>query len=282
MVSTRSEAGYGLLYAPLEPAVLALLAIVAAAVAAPPPTELSAALARFNRHAAFALPALSASQLDELSGGDVVRILERRDDGDVRAIGLKVVRADQRDVWVAAQDTHYVATEGLTELRLSKDPATGKAIWYGHLDLPSPFKDRHWVVSVWNNHALHAATDGQAWEHPWKLARAAVPDARAAAAAGRIRGIDAARFDDAILTERNRGAWIAIELEGPWALVGYHATTVVGGSIPDGLMARAVHLRMRSLLRDLETRATTVVRSHYTPGHEPLPAGGPFATPYYE
>ena len=256
--------------------------LLPAALAGPPVPELAAKLGQFNAHAEFPLPTLSARQLASLADGEVVRILERPAGGDVRAIGLLVVEADQRDLWVAAQDPHFVATEGLVEWRMASGPDNGKATWYGHIDLPSPFKDRHWVVSVWNNHALYQATGGLAWEHPWRLDEAARPRARTAAAEGKIRGITAERFDDSIVTERNRGAWIALELEGPWALVAYHASTVVGGSIPDGLMARAVHIRMRSLLKTIANRAQTVVKSHYTSGHAPLASGGPAMVPPYD
>ena len=146
---------------------LALLLPVA--LAGPPVTELTEKLTQFNAHAVFRLPTLSARQLADLSSGQVVRILERPANGDVRAIGLMVVQAEQRDLWVAAQDPHYVAADGLVEWRMASDTQNGRATWYGHIDLPSPFKDRHWVVDVWNNHALHTATGGMAWEHPWRL-----------------------------------------------------------------------------------------------------------------
>lgn len=259
---------------------LALLLPVA--LAGPPASELAAKLSQFNAHAVFPLPRLSPRQLADLSEGQPVRILERPAGGDVRAIGLMVVQADQRDLWVAAQDAHYVVTEGLVEWRMATGSQNGQATWYGHIDLPSPFKDRHWVVDVWNNHALHTATGGTAWEHPWKLNEAALPQARAAAAEGRIRSISAERFDNSIVTERNRGAWIAVELDGPWALVAYHASTVVGGNIPDGLMARAVHIRMRSLLKTIANRAQTVVKGHYTAGHAPMASGGPAPVPLYD
>ncbi len=117
--------------------------LLPAALAGPPVPELAAKLDQFNAHAEYPLPRLSARQLTDLANGEVVRILERPAGGDVRAIGLLVV-----------------------EWRMTSGPDSGKATWYGHIDLPSPFKDRHWVVSVWNNHALHRATNGVAWEHP--------------------------------------------------------------------------------------------------------------------
>jgi hypothetical protein len=256
--------------------------LVSTALAGPSVPELAAKLDQFNAHAVYPLPALSDRQLAQLSEGEAVRILERPSGGDVRAIGLLVVEADQRDLWVAAQDPHYVATEGLTEWRMATGTQDGKATWYGHIDLPTPFKDRHWVVRVWNNHSLHAATGGTAWEHPWRLDEASLPGARSAAAAGRIQGITTELFDDSIVTERNQGAWIAVELDGPWALLAYHASTVVGGNIPDGLMARAVHARMRGMLNNIANRAKTVVKGHYTQGHEPLASGGPAPVPPYD
>ncbi len=65
-----------------------------------------------------------------------------------------------------------------------------------------------------------------------------------------------------------------LQLQGGHTLVGYQASSVVGGAIPDWLVNRLVLARMESLLRDLETRARTWAPAHYTEGHEPVLGGG--------
>ena len=107
---------------------LALLLPVA--LAGPPVSELATRLDQFNAHAVFPLPTLSQRQLADLSARQVVRILERPAGGDVRATGMMVVQADQKDLRVAAQDPHYVATEGLVEWRMATGSHDGKATWY--------------------------------------------------------------------------------------------------------------------------------------------------------
>jgi len=263
--------------------VLAPLALSSAPALAAP--GLSAAtlrdtLATFNAHAAYPLPPLSPSELKALADGEVFKTIDRPGgDERRRAIGMLVVPTRQADLWVACQDPHFTATEELTELRLSRDPSTGRASWYGHADLPSPFHDRHWVVDVWNNHALAAATDGAMWEHPWRLDLGGVARVRGRVSAGEVGQVEVSAFDESIETPVNEGAWIAIDLPGDRALVAYHATTVVGGSIPDGLMSRFVLLGMDKMLRGVARRAIEVVPTHYVGGHEPIPAGGPGLTP---
>ena len=244
---------------------------------------LRSTLATFNAHATYPLPELSPADLQTLADGAVFKTLDRPGDGERRrAIGMLVVASPQADLWVATQDPHFTATEELTELRLSRDPVTGRASWYGHADLPSPVHDRHWVVDVWNNHALAAATGGAMWEHPWQLDPGGVSRVRSRVAAGEVGRVNVAAFDESIETPVNEGAWIAIDLPGDRALLAYHATTVVGGSIPDGLMSRFVLLGMDKMLRGIGQRAREVVPTHYVVGHEPIPAGGPGLTPTHE
>ena len=121
-------------------------------------------------------PTLSAQQLGELTSRK-----SRQSHGSAggttqprRATGLLLSTASRNQLWVSCQDMHFQQQESTTELRVSLSPPD-KAAWYGYLDLPWPFDDRHWVVDVYNNHSLAKATGGKAWEHPWTL----VPEARA-------------------------------------------------------------------------------------------------------
>ena len=95
---------------------------------------------------------------------------------------------------------------------------------------------------------------------------------RPAIGAGRVPGITTEMMDSAIYTPRNEGAWFFMAL-GDHTLFGYHATTVVGGDIPEGLFSQVVYSGLDSLLKDLATRAEETVPAHYVKGHELLPGG---------
>lgn len=265
--------------------VLALGFFSATAQAAAPggAGALRQALSRFNQDATEPLPALTDGQLQQLLAGDVVRFLDppEASSGARRAVGLMLSDRDPAELWVASQDAHYVALDDLTERRLRLDASTGRAVWYGHIDLPAPFKDRHWMVDVWNNHALYANSEGLAWEHAWRERRDSLGEARPLADSGALGAVDAQVFDDSLETPLNRGAWVLLSLPDGRTLFVYHATSVVGGSIPEGLFSRYVLMGMDKLLRGIDQRARDLVRGHYRAGHAPLPGPGPFALPFF-
>ena len=244
--------------------------------ASPSTAEIQQALQQFNQGAVYELPTLSAQQLENLRAGKVVKVMDQQGGTTQprRATGLLLSTASRNQLWVSCQDMHFQQQESTTELRVSLSPPD-KAAWYGYLDLPWPFDDRHWVVDVYNNHSLAKATGGKAWEHPWTL----VPEARAESVMtpiinqGKVKGVDMDKYHSAIYTPVNRGAWIAIDL-GEYAIFGYHATTVVGGNIPENLIAQFVFQGMDKLLKDIDNRAQKTIPSHYSTGHKGEIIGG--------
>lgn len=249
---------------------LALLLTTAPAHAGP----VEAALADFNAHADFPLPALDERSLKDLAAGKVVKIVDRDPDRarPARAIALLLTEHTQEALWVAALDPHLTVDPDLVELRLD-DGTTDRELWYGYLDLPMPLSDRHWVVDSWNNRRLAAATGGAAWEHGWRLNTAEIDQARTAVAAGRVTGIDEARMDHAILTPHNHGAWLVVRLPDGRSILGYHATSTIGGSIPDWLVLQLVHARLDALLERVAERCSGLVREHYTAAHPNIEGG---------
>lgn len=237
--------------------------------------EVQSALATFNRKAHYKLPALSASQRKKLLAGEVVKIVDEAPDGSGsrRAIGLLLTEQSRDRMWVACQDVHFVQNDSVHEYRMSFSPPD-KARWYGIVDLPRPFSDRHYVVDVWNNHGLAASTDNMAWEHPWKLVPGAIAEAKAAVEAGKVRQTDLAMWEGAVETPTNMGAWVSIALPDGSSIFGYHAATRVGGNIPEGMMLQYVKATLDSTLEAIEKRAKDVVHDHYGPGHSHTVVGG--------
>ncbi len=251
--------------------VVALLA-AAVATATPGPAVIRDGLALYSRHAAFPLPGLAEDDLRRLDGGAVVRLRDvESPDAPQRVIGLIVTLVPRERLWISALDPHFAAAEEITEVRLT--PAgTWPNQWYQFLDLPRPFADRHWVVEVWNHGPVAVASQNAAWEHAWRLAEQGPALALQAPAAGRIPGVDAERAKDAIYTPVNHGAWLVLALPDGRTLLGYHVTSVVGGAIPDRLVADWSMSTLSRVLRGVVRRAAEVV-AHYRGAHEPLSGG---------
>jgi hypothetical protein len=241
----------------------------ASAEPAPQNTLIKSALDEFNASATYRLPQLSVSQLEALDSGRVVTILDRQGGSEQprRATGLLKSTVDRDLLWLACQDLHFQIQEQTKELRISLD-GVDKAQWYGFIDLPWPFNDRHWVVDVRNNHSLAQKTNNRAWEHSWTL----VPQEKGVDLMApqirddQVKGVTHELFDSAIYTPVNHGAWVAIDL-GNEAIFGYHTTTVVGGNIPESTISHFVYQGLEKLLIDIESRASQQIPSHYVSGH---------------
>ena len=265
---------------------LLLLAVLDAANAANvvDAEAIQTAIEEFNDHAVFALPILNPVQTGRLLSGQVVRMLERPStELDARrAVAYLIMDLPRNAIWVGCQDPHFTLQPSLTEERLERHD-DGRGVWYGFVDLPRPFSDRHWVVDVWNNHAMAAATDDRAWEHPWVLRPEDVGRSLIAphVQAGHVGELTPALVDDAVYTTVNQGAWAVMALPDGRTLFGYHAASVVGGNIPERLIAEYVLSGLEKLLRGIEARASSSVKEHYTQGHEPISSGNGSMVPTF-
>ena len=230
--------------------------------------EISAAIEEFNQYAKFPFPALSQKQLNALADRELVRRLDAKGSSDspYRVMGFLVTDVPRDHFWVACQDPDFSATPGITEKAMGFQPPD-KLRWYGVMNLPTPFEDRHWVVDVSNNHAMAQATENRMWEHLWEL----VPDTRVVArefvAAGNIDGVDLDRFDKAVELAGNEGAWAAIRLPDSLTLIGFYTSLNLAGNIPESLAARFGNATMKTMMFRMEERGKTVIPSHYV---EPL------------
>lgn len=235
--------------------------------------DLVAALTEFNRHAVYRIPMPSSEQRAALVSGEILKVIQTGEDahGARRAVGLLLTPAGRDQMWVSCQDTHFVQSAAIQEARLGS--VSGHTLWYGFLDLPRPFSDRHWVVEVWNNEALAGATENRAWEHAWRLVPGGVANAKDAVAAGKVKKTTVDMWEDAIETPINDGAWLAVALPDGRTLFGYHAATHVGGAIPENLMLQYVKATLDTTLRDIEKRARTGIASHYGVGHKGVEGG---------
>jgi hypothetical protein len=241
--------------------------------------KIRSAVEGFNLQAHFPLPTLTDREMVRLLKGRLVRIREVPEDRDQpqRVVGLQLMPHPKEHLWVAARDGHYSALEELTEAYLGPTPNEHHR-WYQHLDLPRPFADRHWVIEVWDNYAVPEVTAGAGWEHPWELTEGGEAMAAKALQAGEILGMGAKRARRTVYTPVNRGAWVAISLSDDRTLFGYHVTTVVGGNIPDGLVARYSLLTLGRVFNGTLDRIPYALE-HYDADHEPFLGGDGITIP---
>lgn len=257
--------------------------LMMAVLAGPPAHALDASavnplISEFNAGSDLDIPTLSASDSADLASGEVVRVLRKTTGDSYQVVGLLLVPLPRKQVWIAGQDPHFAsgaATE--KQLRTSGDQAT----WYGFLDLPMGFSDRHWVVDVWNNHALAAQTDNRMWEHPWRLRDGGLSMARPFVERGEVGDLTVEQFDKAIFTPDNEGALAFLAVSPDETLLIYHATTSVGGSVPERLMAEFARSTLHSLLTTIADNARDVVPTHYGAAHPRLYGGDGELLPQY-
>ena len=240
----------------------ALLTLLSAAAGA----DLRDELARFNTHADIPLPVLTESQLAVLSSGEIVRFIEPQSNDNLRVFGFAVLQAPMVSLYIASQHPRYAstATAMLTEYEISTSGDRG--VWYGLIDLPRPFTDRHWVVNNWNNHAIAATTANVQWEHLWQLHPEGIEPARPAMARGEIGDIDAEQFNAAIALPVSEGGLVLINLGGGSTLVAVHSMLDLGGSVPERPLAEFARRSMTDYFVDLKARALTEVPQHYRAG----------------
>ena len=148
----------------------------------------------------------------------------------------------------------------------------GRERWYEWIDIPFPFSDRHFVLDVWDNHELAKSSDNQVWEHPWEIAEGILPQTKGPAERGEIEGVSAQVYRKSVEVDINNGAWVAIALGPNETLLAFHAQSVVGGAIPDKLIADFVMMSMGKIFRDLVARAETC-EDWFKPGKLIAPGG---------
>lgn len=255
--------------------------LISMAAAAPSVAALQASIDAYDEGAVHRLPSLTPAQLQQLIDGDCVRVLAPSADpgGASAATGLLLTSVERDALWLAAQDPHAQVDPDLTEFVVThKGPDA--ATWYGYWDLPRPVKDRQWVVDSYNNHELARATEGQAWEHVWSLVPDGLEQVRGMVSPTPVEGIGVDHLEHAIFTPVNRGSWMMIEVEDK-VLLAYQASSVVGGAIPDWMVSKLVMMRLESVLRGVEKRATAWAPTHYGASHQPVYGGdgAPIARP---
>jgi hypothetical protein len=221
----------------------------------------------FNSLSYFDVPGLNTKQIDNLLEHEVVKVIDSGD-GVVKAkrgVGYLLTPAKPSALWIAYSDAHFSLNQNFHYHNLDSQPPD-KQTWYGLVDLPWPFEDRHWVTTSWNNHKMAAATNNEMWEHPWEKSPEYHQQAGNEIAKGKLGAVNFEQFEKAIFLPENSGAIATITIEDQTLLV-YHATGTIGGVVPEDLMLRYLLHSITDLLKGIEERAINTVPKHYRSDH---------------
>ncbi len=219
--------------------------------------------------ATFPPPALDARVWEDVAAGKVAR---RTFPGEPAStvVGVGVLDLTREEAWLSLTDDRLSAEiESLTEVALQGAWASPKRL-YQRLDLPWPFNDRHWVISLTNNARL--ATASGVWERAWTLRSDLLAEARART--------DTERFDAAEAVTVNEGGWLLVPLEDGDTLAVYQARATLGGSVPDGAVDSYTRSSMTGLFEGVERNAAKV-RKRYKAGCTPQPGADGASIPCF-
>jgi hypothetical protein len=232
--------------------------------------QIDAALQEYSKGATYAFPMPPVNERARLVEGKVLKQRLKNDDGDV-AIGMLVSDEPMRDLWLGSLDPDF---DIVKNVRTYNFPTPPDAVtrWYGLVDLPFPFTDRHFLITTVVNKAIAAASGGRIWERAWHLEPDGVATMTPLVAAGKVEGVTPAMFEKAIYTPVNRGSWFFVQLDPAHVLMGYTCATVIGGDIPEGLVTQHVLQGLDELLTTVVSRARGM-NEHYVGSHPPLLGG---------
>lgn len=255
--------------------VLTLTAALLALASSPAhadPAEVAAAWAEYRTRATFPVPELDDKELAQLDAGELVKLrLPREGVVPVGAMVLMVTEQSQQDMWLASLDSDQDYPDDFLFFEL---PVLGSELqrWYGFMDIPAPFDDRHFVVRTTINTEVAAETGGRIWERWWRLDETGKATMRPKVEAGEVGKLDLETFDKAEYLPANRGAWIFVRMPEGRLLFGYHTAASLGGAIPDGLVTGYLFRGLDKIALDTQARAEAM-RQHYTGGHKVLMGG---------
>jgi len=230
----------------------------------------------------FAVPDAGARAV-LLEGKILKRRLPPRNGAPDGAMALVVTDYSQADMWLGSADGKHIGGSSEEGDLITYDlPKKGDEMfrWYGLVDLPVPFSDRHFLIRTTVNSAMSRATDNACWERTWVLEKDGLDTMRPIVAAGKVKGLTLKRFESAIYVPANIGGWLALKLPGGKTLFGYHASSSAGGEIPDKAVSRLVFWGLGRLMADVIGHAARM-RSHYVGGHSPIKSGDGGLVPLY-
>ncbi len=208
---------------------------------------------------------LASPDIGELNAGHTVikvlkspRELQVESDDSFGVLAMKIIEAPRLLVWLALIADSKELDGKFTRAVLSAGP-TGSKVRYQHINLPWPFRDRHWVIQVENNMDIAHASDGRIWERQWQLHARGRQLIDEAYDDGTIVGITSRNLAKSIYLPTNSGSWTVLDLGENQALVAAFVDLRLGGLIPDGLVRGYIK---RELQDGLASLGDLIERAH--------------------
>ena len=208
-------------------------------------------LAQYSEQGDLRLPNLSPAELETLAAGTPLVTLYRdptADPGDkvhaMGVVGWQIVKAPRLLVWLSLLGSREDSSARRQHVVLTRRPA-GAYVSYHHIDLPWPFKDRHWLLLCEKNLSLANESHDDIWEHRWSLLPLDDSQLEAAYDTRAVPGLTRKAFDDSVYLTANQGAWIVFDLGAEGTLVAASMDIDLGGRVPDALVQSFAKHQMR-------------------------------------
>ena len=222
-------------------------------------------LAQYSEHGDLGLPNPTPAELDTLATGSPLVTLYREPTAEpgekvraMRVVGWQVVKAPRLLVWLSLFERREESSARLQHVVLNRRPA-GAYVSYHHIDLPWPFKDRHWLLLCEKNFSLANESHDDIWEHRWSLLPLDDSQLEAAYDSRGVPGLTRKAFDDSVYLTANQGAWIVFDLGAAGTLVAASMDIDLGGRFPDALVQSFAKHQMREFFESLNA----VSGAHY-------------------
>ena len=216
-------------------------------------------LTQYSEQGDLRLPNLSPAELETLATGTPLVTLYRdptAEPGDnvhaMSVVGWQVVNAPRLLVWLSLLGSREDSSARRQHVVLARRPA-GAYVSYHHIDLPWPFKDRHWLLLCEKNLSLANDSHDEIWEHRWSLLPLDDSQLEAAYDTGGVLGLTRKAFDDSLYLTANQGAWIVFDLGAEGTLVAASMDIDLGGRVPNTLVQSFAKHQMREFFESVNT-----------------------------
>ncbi len=138
---------------------------------------------------------------------------------------------------------------------------------YQYLALPG-IKDRHWIIRTRTNGALWLSSGRSIWESSWVLDPAADELIGSFLEAGSIENVTPEQVEAAIVTPRNDGCWLLVDLPDGRTYIAYQDLSDIGGNVPAWLVNELGPSGLESLVDKVAQRGREI-EQHFSDSRPP-------------
>ena len=220
----------------------------------------------YGTHGEFSLPQLDSDKIQAIARGESVVLAQAiSENGDevssLGLVGIQLVDSPRKAVWLAMLGATKRADKRLTRAILARG-SPGSYTRYQHINLPWPFRDRHWVIHCSKDTSVAERTGGLFWEHRWQLDRNGLELVKAAVDSGKIPELNARQIDKSIYINANQGAWITAETSDNQTLVFGVVAADLGGFFPKPLVKSFTRNRLSAGLQNIKALSEIAMEAY--------------------